>query len=75
MLGFHRRQHFSKRVHSHVVSRTIDKLDGVGIYDITDEGIMNIDMFGASMVVAIVGERYSLFAVAEQVGRCFNGAK
>ena len=56
MLHFDVGKHLGKCVSNHVISRTINKINGPIINDKSNKMIPDINVFGASMIRPIMGE-------------------
>ena len=60
------RKRFGEDVGRHIVSRTVDHVDGPIRYDFADEVEADVDVFGACMIVVVLREFECGLVVAEQ---------
>ena len=56
MLHFDVGKHLGKCVGDHVISRTINKINGPIINDESNQMILDINVFGASVIRPVTGE-------------------
>jgi len=66
---------FSKRIGCHVVGRAINKLDGSIVDDEADKVVMNVDVFGLSMVVRVSGDGDGGLIITVKCGRFREGTE